>query len=100
VIDLHTSSVVALRDLPDLLPRRRGRKVHLSTIYRWADRGVGGIRLETTRIGGVLYTSHEALAEFTRLLSKDTAGDGLRGSRERLKQRDEAKRRLDDAGVK
>lgn len=74
MIDLGSGRLVALADVPDHLPAKRGRKVHLATVHRWATRGVSGIRLETLRIGGAKFTSAEALQAFCERLS--TGGDG------------------------
>lgn len=46
------------------LPKRNGKKVHYSTVYRWATKGVRGRVLETIRVGGVRYTSVQALERF------------------------------------
>lgn len=71
MIDLKAETLVALRDVPRLLPRRRnGRSAHLSAIYRWIGRGVSGTVLESIRIGGVTYTSLEALQRFAEQLSR------------------------------
>jgi hypothetical protein len=42
----------------------------LSTVYRWCDRGVGGVRLRSWRRGGRLFTSAEALGEFLAALNR------------------------------
>lgn len=44
--------------------RRRRRKPHASTLYRWARHGLRGVRLEVIRVGGTLCTSTEALQRF------------------------------------
>jgi hypothetical protein len=36
-----------------------------ATLWRWAMRGVRGVKLDTVIIGGRRYTSHEAFARFT-----------------------------------
>ena len=69
MIDLEAEHLVALRDLPSLLPRRRGRPLHLSTAYRWISRGARGAVLESVRLGGITYTSREALQRFARVAS-------------------------------
>ncbi|TWT36631.1 hypothetical protein KOR34_15700 [Posidoniimonas corsicana] len=61
---VHEEILIALPDVPEWLPSRRGRKVHKSTIYRWVQRGVRGKVLESYEIGGVRYTSVEALQRF------------------------------------
>ena len=35
-----------------------------ATLYRWSKRGVSGVRLETLLIGGILYTSEQAIQRF------------------------------------
>ena len=64
-IDVFQEHVLTLAETAKILPRRRaGRKVHISTIYRWATRGLRGIRLETVQIGGTACTTREALQRF------------------------------------
>lgn len=68
-VDLCKEQLLALRDVPDLLPRRRGKKVNISTVYRWVQNGVRGKTLESMLLGGIRYTSIEAIQRF---LSTDT----------------------------
>lgn len=52
------------------LPRRPGgKKVHRTTLGRWASKGCRGAVLKTWLVGGVRYTSAEAIAEFVKHLS-------------------------------
>src|SRR5688572_4003860 len=52
------------------LPRRRGdRPIHISTLIRWAKHGIGGIRLETIRVGSTLCTSEPAILRFFERLT-------------------------------
>jgi hypothetical protein len=44
-----------------------------ATLWRWATRGVGGVRLETYKIGGRRYTTAEALERFVACLSNPSA---------------------------
>ena len=65
MIDITAERVLSLTQAARLLPRRRrGRKPSPSTLYRWAKRGLRGVRLETVRVGGTLCTSVEALNRF------------------------------------
>ena len=59
-----TEQLIALREVPLLLPRRRGKKVHYSTVFRWATKGAHGRVLESKLIGGVRYTTRGALNRF------------------------------------
>ena len=62
--DLRNETLVALKEVPDQLPRRKGRKTHYQTVWRWAKKGSRGAVLETIRIGHIRYTSQEALQRF------------------------------------
>jgi hypothetical protein len=57
-------SPLTLKEVADYLPMRRGRKIHYSTIFRWATKGTRGRILETTLVGGIRYTTIEALERF------------------------------------
>jgi len=64
MIDFSTEQLIALRDLPARLPRRNDRRIHLSTLYRWISQGARGRTLESVRLGGITYTSVEAIERF------------------------------------
>ncbi|MEN8148989.1 MAG: helix-turn-helix domain-containing protein [Planctomycetota bacterium] len=65
VVDVLGEETLTLAEAAEVLPRlRRGRKVHVSTLYRWVSRGVGGVRLEAVKLGRTLITSREALQRF------------------------------------
>ena len=70
-----TDSFLPLRDVPKLLADRgvrsgRGKRLHSSTIHRWATRGVRGVVLQTWRVGGTRYTSIQALNSFIDAISQ------------------------------
>lgn len=50
--------------VPDHLPKRNGKKTHYATVFRWAQKGARGRILESTLIGGVRFTTVEALHRF------------------------------------
>jgi hypothetical protein len=76
MIDLRSENVLSLTEATEHLPHRRGgRAVHVATLYRWAQRGVRGIRLEVLQCGGTKVTSLEALQRFFERLSAASAGD-------------------------
>ncbi len=101
-IDLATEQPIPLTDVPSLkfIPRRRrGKKLHKSTPFRWANPGVHGERLEVIRVGNTLCTSVEALQRFFERLAKveHTPPAGVRQRRERELARTEE--RLDEVGI-
>ena len=60
MIDFQKEHLRTLSEAARLLPGRP----HVSTLHRWARRGVKGVRLDTVRIGGRRYTSIEAVQRF------------------------------------
>lgn len=66
-LNLLAEDVIPLRDVPNELPRR----IDVSTVWRWAERGVGGIKLETVKIGGKKMTSRQAVSRFISATSRN-----------------------------
>lgn len=67
MIDLSNEQLIHIRNVPKLLPKRpNGKRVHISAVYRWIQRGICGVRLEVVKIGGSTYTSVEALQRFCK----------------------------------
>lgn len=65
MIDLEHEKLVAIREVPSLIPARpSGKKIHVSACYRWISRGVRGVKLEAVRLGGTTFTSIEAIQRF------------------------------------
>lgn len=58
--------------LPFVPRRRRGKKLNQATVFRWANPGVRGVRLETIHFGGTLCTTRSALLEFFRQLTPES----------------------------
>lgn len=80
-IDLSSETLESLSDLAawERIPRRRrGKKLHVSTLFRWASRGCRGVKLETTRVGGTLCSSKDALQRFFDRLSANDQQAELR----------------------
>jgi len=90
------------------LPRRRyGRKLNISTLWRWAQTGVRGVRLHVVRLGGTLCLHESDLRAFIEQLSRNDpiCNDGQAppppppspAARARAKRR--AERELTAAGI-
>jgi len=103
-----TEPIIRLLDVPRLrwLPRRRGGgRLSYATLWRWATRGVGGIKLHTLKVGGSLCTTEaDLLAFFAR--HSDNADEITGGSRQsrrtpiqRRRDHELAERRLQTAGM-
>jgi IS30 family transposase len=63
-LDLRHETLIPLADVAHYLPKRHGRKIHYSTIYRWINKGTRGRILESTLVGGIRYTTVEAVQRF------------------------------------
>lgn len=86
-----------------LAPRlRRGRTVHVSTLFRWTTRGCRGVVLESIQCGGTRCTSVEALHRFyNRLTQASGTGEApsvLRTTTQRQRQSEAAAKELDRLG--
>ena len=71
MINLKTETIISFKDARQHLPRRRlGKRPSIETLYRWANPGLQGVKLETIQVGGTLCTSLEALQRFFDKLSR------------------------------
>ena len=103
MIDCNTEHVVTLAEAVQQLPRRRGRPIHLSTLYRWTVSGCRGVILESIQVGATRATSREALQRFfERLTSTNTPSVCSLPSRslcQRQRRSETAARELERLGV-
>jgi hypothetical protein len=111
MIDSASESLIALAQAADELPRRRrGRKTHVSTLFRWSTVGCRGVVLETIQVGGTRCTSREALQRFFERLSQPIQAGAVGANRsgplvgrrtlaQRQRQSAEAGRKLAEMGA-
>ena len=108
MIDREFATWFPLADGPGLLPRRRGgRKVHVSTLYRWSTVGCRGIVLETFQVGGTRCTSNESLKRFFEALTASRDRSSInppqettyRSAARRLSESEAAARLLESSGA-
>lgn len=62
------TDVIAINDIPKHVP---GRRIALTTGWRWATHGCRGVKLATFHIGGRRYTTKQALEEFHAAINAD-----------------------------
>lgn len=78
MIDLATEKVISLTAATRHLPgRRQGKRPNVTTLYRWAQHGCRGVRLETIKVGGTTCTSLEALQRFCDALTAQAANNPM-----------------------
>jgi hypothetical protein len=96
-IDAYAESLLGISQAAHQSPGRP----HISTVWRWINRGIRGIKLETVMIGGRRYTSAEALERFFERTTAAAAGEAppVRTSRQRQRDIARAERELQEAGI-
>jgi len=76
-IDVFQESVLSFVEVTKRLPRTaHNKKLHVSTLHRWVQRGLRSrdgqiVRLEMVKVGGRACTSEEALQRFFDRLTGD-----------------------------
>lgn len=55
---------LSLREAVKLLPEVNGRKPHHTTLFRWVNDGVNGLRLPHVRLGGRILVTESDLRDF------------------------------------
>ncbi len=74
-IDIACDELIPIREVPKRLPKKPcGKRIHISAVYRWMQKGVRGVKLDFVFIGGTRYTSVEALQRFVDRLSMNDRG--------------------------
>ena len=85
MIDSASETLISLADAAGELPRRRrGRKTHVSTLFRWTTSGCRGVVLESLQCGGTRCTSREALQRFFERLSAPVHAGAVGGGQPNL----------------
>lgn len=75
-----------------------GRPVCVQTLHRWRLHGVRGTKLETCIIGGMRYTSREAISRFISAMNPPAPVPAI-SANQRRKQSDAARRELEEFGI-
>ena len=68
-----SDDLIEIRRVAAVVHELRGYRPAVRTAYQWADVGVRGLRLETTRIGGRVLTRVSWVAEFLDELDRRAA---------------------------
>lgn len=92
MISIDEEHLIEVRQIPRLLPKRpNGKRIHITAVYRWIQRGKRGVRLATIKIGGTRYTSIEALQRFGEASSNRAQPKQLRPTtKQRQRQMEKA----------
>lgn len=96
-IEFQNETLCTITEATKIFPGRP----HVATVWRWVNNGVRGLRLETIKVGGRRFTSHEAIERF---IERNTAAaDGreipVRSARQRARDIARAEAELAAAGI-
>ena len=76
MIDIRSEKLIPLRDVPSLPwipPRRKGSRLAVETVHRWATNGIRGVKLETVCAGDTRCTTEAGLLRFFERLNQPRA---------------------------
>lgn len=76
-----------------------GRDKGIATVFRWADKGVRGVRLETLRVGRTRYTSREAIDRFIQAQNQGSSPQPVVTAKRRKSMAQSAVSQLEAAGA-
>ena len=91
MIDLREETPIGLT----AIKRPGGGRINAATAFRWVQRGIRGVKLESLLIGGQRYTTEEALQRF--FVAATAAAGGLSQPVRSPRNRERATRRADAA---
>ena len=70
MIDTNKDELLTMAQAAKVCPKIDGRRPHSGSIWRWAKKGVHGVRLEHVRVGRRVCTSRDALNRFFNELAQ------------------------------
>ena len=91
---IGTEDILTFSETAKRLPEINGRRIAAATLWRWARRGLKGVRLESRKLGGRYVTSIEAVDRFAARLAElnnsSSAAPAAQQTRPRRNQRRES----------
>jgi hypothetical protein len=98
-IDAKAETIISFSDARSAFPGI-DRRLSLATLHRWRLHGIRGIKLETILIGGLRYTSREAITRFVASQNADEAPAApVITASQRRKQSEAARTELEKMGI-
>ncbi|MGA2619871.1 MAG: DUF1580 domain-containing protein [Thermoguttaceae bacterium] len=91
-----SETLVTVAAVCRMFPGRTGRGISRATLWRWMLRGIGGVRLESVKIGGVRYVTRKAVERFVAALNRGTHVNNTADPHCKTKQ---VERQLDAEGL-
>jgi hypothetical protein len=103
VID-QQETLITLTEAAKILPLVNGKRINISTLWRWCRKGLHGVTLEYTRVGAKIATSAEAMQRFFAQLverdeyKRDSAAE-LRLPKRRSIKKERRQKAIDEANA-
>lgn len=98
-IDVQSETLVSFSEARSAFPGI-DRRLSLATLHRWRLNGVRGVKLATVLVGGLRYTSREAIDRFIKAQNADDAPAApVITAPQRLRQSEAARVTLQHMGV-
>jgi hypothetical protein len=94
MIDMNNEELLSLVEATKTIPPIDGKRPHASSLWRWASKGVRGVKLEHLRVGRRVVTTREALQRFFQAVAEAPKPERpplrrkLRGRTEKQRDRD------------
>ena len=98
MIDVTSESLLLPTEVTKILPKQKG-KTNVSTVYRWMQCGLRGVRLEYVCIGGTRFTSKEALNRFFANVTQEARNIDCQMAKSRSSAAQRANVELEKAGL-
>jgi hypothetical protein len=99
MIDLEKEPLLSLAQAARLLPRRRGKKVCATTVWRWCVHGHRGVLLEALRTPAGWATTAAAVGRFLAELARQDRQQKTRDPSQPLQSREWARAYLEANGI-
>ena len=71
---IKNETLVSFKEATRLIPTGNGRRVNCSTVWRWAMKGVKGVKLEYVCYGRAMFTTKDALERFANEVAEARMG--------------------------
>lgn len=97
-IDVEHEDLIPFNEARTAFPG--GKRLSLATLHRWRlPPGVRGVQLETCVVGGLRYTSRQAIARFIAAQNRDESPAPALTAKQRRVQAESANKLLAEAGI-
>jgi hypothetical protein len=100
MIDMESEELLTFAEAAKLIPSRHpGRRVSVTTIWRWATEEKFGLLMESLWAGGTRYTSREAIQRYCAAMTAARQKAALDSPKQRRLKQAKVEAELDAKGI-